>query len=61
MNEERFSVDSARQYVRSLGRKRMTFYCNVRGWDWYLTLQPTIATPTGKLKDFPRVKQIRLQ
>ncbi len=57
---EQFSLEQARDYVRRMGRKRMTFFYNVRGWSAYYTLQPTLATPTGKLRDFPRTKRISI-
>lgn len=56
--EMKFTLEQARQYVRMQGKKRMRFYCNVYGWDWYLTLVPTMATPTGKAKGFPRTKYV---
>jgi hypothetical protein len=30
------------------------FYFNVYGYDTYYTTEPTFATPTGNLKEFPR-------
>ena len=57
---KKFSLSEAKNYVHSLGRKRMTFFVNVYGWNVYYTLEPTFATPTGLNKDFQRIKQIRL-
>ena len=57
---EQFTLEQARDYVRKMGRKRMTFFYNVLGWSVYYTLQPTFATPTGKLRDFPRTKRISI-
>ena len=33
------------------------FYFNIFGWKTYFTLEPTLATPTGKLwyEGFPRI------
>ena len=58
---KKFTYEEAQEYIRSKNRKRMTFYCNIQGWDMYYTLAPTFATPTGKLKEFPRKKQISLK
>ena len=58
---KKFTYAEAQEYIKSIGRKRMTFYFNVEGWDMYYTLEPTFATPTGKLKEFPRKKQIRCE
>ena len=55
-----FTYEEAQEYIRNKGRKRMTFYFNVYGWNTYYTLEPTFATPTGKLKEFPRKKQISI-
>jgi len=60
MIPELFTLEQARDYVRKMGRKRMTFYYNVYGWSAYYTLQPTFATPTGKLRDFQRTKRISI-
>ena len=60
MLPEQFTLEQARDYVRRMGRKRMTFFYNVYGWSEYYTLQPTFATPTGKLRDFPRTKRISI-
>ena len=57
---EQFTLEQARDYVRRMGRKRMTFFYYVYGWNAYYTLQPTFATPTGKLRDFPRTKRISI-
>ena len=58
---KKFTYTEAQEYIKSIERKRMNFYYNVYGWDEYYTLEPTFATPTGKLKDFPRIKQIRCE
>ena len=49
---KKFTYEEAQEYIRSKGRKRMTFYFNVYGWNTYYTLEPTFATPTGNLKGF---------
>jgi hypothetical protein len=46
------------------GRKQYKlFYYNVFGWKQYFTLEPTFATPTGKLwnEGFPRVVKIDVE
>ena len=51
---KRFTHDEARDLVRNSAKSFMYFYYNVFGWSTFLTLHPTNATPTGKLKGFPR-------
>ena len=48
-----FTIEKACEYARER-RKNTRFYYNVCGWHTYFTLEPTFATPTGKLKGFPR-------
>lgn len=54
------TIDDCKNYLKENNLKQQTFYCNVYGWDTYYTLEPTFATPTGKLKEFPRSKLITL-
>lgn len=58
MFEQKFTLEQAKEYVRQQGKKALVFYWNVFGWDTYLTLEPTFATPTGILKSFPRTKRV---
>jgi len=61
MNEiKEYTLDEAKQYIKSINRKRVKFYCNFYGWSFYYTLEPTFATPNGLNKDFPRFKMITL-
>ncbi len=53
-----FTLEQAQKYVKDAGKQNKRFYRNVYGWDVYYTLKPTFATPTGKLKDFPRTRLI---
>lgn len=54
-----FTIDEAKQYA--INRKKSTrFYFNVYGWNRYLTLRPTFATPSGRLKGFPRAITIKV-
>lgn len=55
-----FSLEEAKEYIRSRGKKQGDFYFNVYGWQTYYTLEPTFATPSGRLKEFPRKRRIRL-
>lgn len=54
-----FSIDEAKAYLKENNKKSGRFYVNVYGWQKYLTIEPTFATPTGKLKDFPRTMIIQ--
>lgn len=51
---EFYSIEFAKDYMRQIGKTKKRFYYNVFGWNTYLTLKPTFATPTGKHKDFKR-------
>lgn len=48
-----FTTTQAIEYAKKRG-KNTRFYYNVFGWSTYYTLKPTFATPTGKLRGFPR-------
>lgn len=48
-----FTIDQAREYAYERGKNTRFFY-NVYGYYFYFTLKPTFATPTGKLKRYPR-------
>lgn len=48
-----YTLSEATEYAKLRG-KNTKFYRNVFGWDLYLTLEPTFATPTGKDKNFKR-------
>lgn len=50
---QEFTKTQAEEYTQKRG-KNTRFYFNVYGWSSYLTLTPTFATPSGRLKDFPR-------
>lgn len=58
MNTQKFTLEQAKEFVRTQGKKALVFYVNIFGWNSYYTLEPTFATPTGKLKGFPRTKRI---
>jgi antirestriction protein len=58
VNDKEFSLAQAIFYIKDAKKDRMSFYYNVYGGDDYFTLQPTFATPTGKLKGFPRMVTI---
>lgn len=59
--ETRFNSEAeAIEWLKKQGLKSRKFFINVYGWDTYLTLHPTFATPTGKLKEFPRTKTIKI-
>ena len=48
-----YTTQQAQQYAKQRN-KPTKFYFNVYGWQTYFTLKPTFATPTGKLKAFPK-------
>jgi hypothetical protein len=48
-----YTTQQAHEYAKQRN-KPTRFYLNVYGWNTYLTLKPTFATPTGKLKAFPK-------
>ena len=58
VEEKEFSLAQAISYIKDAKKDRMSFYYNVYGGNVYFTLQPTFATPTGKLKGFPRMVTI---
>ena len=51
---KQFTQEQAKAYLKQKGKKSGRFYVNIFGRDYYLTLKPTFATPTGKAKGFPR-------
>lgn len=51
---ELYTKEQAVDLVKKSGKKRMTFYYNVRGYGVSFSLEPTSATPTGKAQGFPR-------
>jgi len=53
-----FTELQAKEYLKKQGKKSGFFYYNVFGWQVYYTLEPTFATPTGKLREFPRIVRI---
>jgi len=53
LDEKEFSLAQAIDFIKEAKKDKMTFYYNVYGGDDYFTLQPTFATPTGKLKGYP--------
>ena len=59
MNEiKEYTIDQAKEYALKEG-KPIRFFVNVYGWSTYYTLKPTFATPTGKLKEFPRTVKFK--
>lgn len=48
-----YTTKQAQEYAKQRN-KPTKFYLNVYGWNTYLTLKPTFATPTGKLKGFSK-------
>lgn len=62
MERIEYSAKEATKLIK--GRKQsVLMYYNVFGWSTYFTLEPTFATPTGKLwKDgFPKVVKIDVE
>jgi|TARA_R110000868_G_scaffold365449_1_gene628310 hypothetical protein len=55
-----FTIAQAKAYLKQKGKKSGRFYVNVYGWQTYLTLEPTFATPTGKAKGFKRTTIIKV-
>ena len=55
-----FTESEAKAYLKQKGKKSGRFYVNFFGWQSYLTLEPTFATPTGKAKGFPRTTIIKV-
>jgi antirestriction protein len=53
VDEREFSFKQAVNFVNESGKEKMSFYYNVFGGSVYYTLEPTFATPTGRLKGFP--------
>jgi antirestriction protein len=54
VGDKEFSLADAIAFIKGAKKDRMTFYYNVYGGNDYFTLEPTFATPTGKLKGYPR-------
>ena len=61
MTQEFKNIQECQDYLRSTKQKKAIFYFNVYGWSSYFTLEPTFATPSGRLKDFPRRAEISLR
>lgn len=59
-NINEFSFEDAQNYIRNKGNKQGRFYVNFYGCNIYYTLNETFATPTGKLKGFPKTRIIKL-
>ena len=57
---QEFTKEQAQEYTQKRG-KNTRFYFNIYGWSSYFTLTPTFATPSGRLKDFPRCKVFKLE
>lgn len=49
-----FTKEEAQEIASKSEKSGKYFYFNVFGFDTYYTLFPTIATPTGKAKGFPK-------
>jgi hypothetical protein len=48
-NKKEFkTLDEAKEYLESKGKKSGYFFYNVYGWSTYLTLKATWCTPSGK-------------
>lgn len=58
MTQEFKNIQECKDYLKANNQKRAKFYVNVYGWTTYFTLEPTFATPSGKLKEFPREVEI---
>ena len=58
MTQEFKNIQECKDYLKATNQKRAKFYVNVYGWTTYFTLEPTFATPSGKLKEFPREVEI---
>lgn len=53
-NPLELTKEEALDYMKANCIKEKTWYYNIRGFRQYLTEEPTRATPTGNLPDFPR-------
>jgi antirestriction protein len=53
VGDKEFSLAQAIAFIKEAKKDRMTFYYNVYGGNDYFTLEPTFATPTGKMKGYP--------
>ena len=51
---QRYTKAQVIDKLNEANRKRARLYLNIYGWDVYFTISPTIATPTGLNKRFPR-------
>lgn len=61
MKNSEFNTElDCKKYLLDNNLKSKRFYFNIFGWDTYFTLDPTFATPSGKLKGFPNSKIIKL-
>ena len=58
MTQEFKNIQECKDYLKATKQKRARFFYNVYGWTSYFTLEPTFATPSGKLKEFPREVEI---
>lgn len=61
MIQEFKNIQECQAYLRATNQKRAIFYFNVYGWSSYFTLEPTFATPSGRLKEYPRRAEISLR
>lgn len=53
-NLEFKNIEECKNYLNVNNLKKLDFYFNFYGWDFYYSLNPTFATPSGKNKLYPR-------
>jgi hypothetical protein len=54
-----YSFEEAYKYqIANKTYGKQIWYLNIYGWDSYLTLEPTFATPSGNLKEYPRAVKL---
>lgn len=58
MTQEFKNIQECKEYLKATKQKKAIFYFNVYGWSSYFTLEPTFATPSGRLKEYPRKAEI---
>jgi hypothetical protein len=58
MTQEFKNIQACKDYLKETNQKRARFFVNFYGWNSYFTLEPTFATPSGRLKEFPREVEI---
>lgn len=58
MTQEFKNIQECQAYLKTTKQKRARFFVNFYGWSSYFTLEPTFATPSGRLKEYPREVEI---